>query len=354
MYKMIPVFLTLFSMINAQLQLPGSQTDEHNCVVDGGYQWCETTQKCQRPWEEDCFIDVDYCSISNIQTCRIACDIPQCTQDQCAMRIENCCDYVCSSNNYIPQCDQECPMVPCPMPEIMPNCRSVQNNMIDSCGCTTGCPTIDCSTKHNIVGEGESCGGFMPYGMAGICDDGYECVNTMGPMVADAPGTCQPICNTFRDYWGNCVDTTCEIWYDGCNTCNINKFSVTDCTENICYEKNEGFHCIDQTNTETNIPRNCVSWYDGCNTCEVDNGDISSCTLMYCFTQNIPYCISFSNDNLAVGDTCYRFCEDMSQTFIDLRDKCPEGSSCISQNLDEISFDTCNGRAYRCIPSNGH
>ena len=75
---------------------------------------------------------------------------------------------------------------------------------------------------------------------------------------------------------------------------------------------------------------------------------------MYCFTQNDPYCISFSNDNLEIGDICYRFCEDMSQTYIDLRDKCPKGSSCISQNQDDISFDTCNERAYQCIPSNGH
>ena len=30
--------------------------------------------------------------------------------------------------------------------------------------------------------------------------------HTMGPMIADAPGTCLPICNTIRDNWGNCVD----------------------------------------------------------------------------------------------------------------------------------------------------
>ena len=31
--------------------VPGSQQDSHNCVSDGGYQWCESTQTCIRPWE---------------------------------------------------------------------------------------------------------------------------------------------------------------------------------------------------------------------------------------------------------------------------------------------------------------
>lgn len=31
-----------------------SQYDEHGCVPDGGYSWCEALQKCIRPWEENC------------------------------------------------------------------------------------------------------------------------------------------------------------------------------------------------------------------------------------------------------------------------------------------------------------
>jgi hypothetical protein len=31
-----------------------TQYDEHGCVPDGGYQWCEALQECIRPWETNC------------------------------------------------------------------------------------------------------------------------------------------------------------------------------------------------------------------------------------------------------------------------------------------------------------
>ena len=31
-----------------------SQYDEHGCVPDGGYTWCESLQECIRPWETEC------------------------------------------------------------------------------------------------------------------------------------------------------------------------------------------------------------------------------------------------------------------------------------------------------------
>lgn len=35
-------------------QLIGGETDEHGCVLMGGYTWCEAKQKCLREWEEPC------------------------------------------------------------------------------------------------------------------------------------------------------------------------------------------------------------------------------------------------------------------------------------------------------------
>ena len=32
----------------------GGERDEHDCLPSAGYQWCETTQQCQRYWEQDC------------------------------------------------------------------------------------------------------------------------------------------------------------------------------------------------------------------------------------------------------------------------------------------------------------
>ena len=60
----------------------------------------------------------------------------------------------------------------------------------------------------------------------------------MGPYIADAPGTCQQPCTTFRDQWGNCVDGDCETWYDGCNTCRVEDNILTSCTEEACFTNN--------------------------------------------------------------------------------------------------------------------
>lgn len=32
----------------------GGMRDEHGCYKSAGYLWCETSQKCHRPWEEKC------------------------------------------------------------------------------------------------------------------------------------------------------------------------------------------------------------------------------------------------------------------------------------------------------------
>ncbi len=32
----------------------GNDRDEHGCIPSAGYVWCESKQKCIRPWEESC------------------------------------------------------------------------------------------------------------------------------------------------------------------------------------------------------------------------------------------------------------------------------------------------------------
>lgn len=34
--------------------MPGSDRDSHGCIPSAGYSWCDSSQKCYRPWEENC------------------------------------------------------------------------------------------------------------------------------------------------------------------------------------------------------------------------------------------------------------------------------------------------------------
>lgn len=307
MFKILINFL-MISLSYSQLTIPGSQVDisGHGCVIDGGYQWCSDLQTCIRPWETEC--------------------------------------------NSLRDCSEPCPPpFSCPMPEVlfdvdMSRCNLNQN--LDNCGCQTSCPSYDCSSitcetdndchsnqfcrqifrdmpmtngrrglQHSEcvdkVGINETCGGYVMPGTENRCMDELECVNTMGPMIADAPGQCKERCpnNSRRDEYGNCLQTP-------------------------------------------TIPDNCATWNDGCNTCQVRNGVAEICTLMYCFTQNTPYCMNYhiQPKSLNIGDICYRFCEDGSQENINRRSDCPSNTVCKDplENTDIMSFDTCNERAWKC------
>ncbi len=45
--------LQMFVITNGQT-LIGATNDEHGCVTDGGYQWCESLNECVRPWMTPC------------------------------------------------------------------------------------------------------------------------------------------------------------------------------------------------------------------------------------------------------------------------------------------------------------
>ncbi|MBN2330548.1 MAG: hypothetical protein JXC85_01925 [Candidatus Aenigmarchaeota archaeon] len=59
-------FLALIAVILAsgcvQEQPIIPDTDEHGCILNEGYSWCEARQKCLRTWEQDCLnLDCDGC-----------------------------------------------------------------------------------------------------------------------------------------------------------------------------------------------------------------------------------------------------------------------------------------------------
>jgi hypothetical protein len=95
----------------------------------------------------------------------------------------------------------------------------------------------------------------------------------------------------------------------------------------------------------SSVPSDCSEWFDGCNHCMVRDGQIAGCTRMMCLTQGNPRCLRTRTPN--IGDICYRFCEDNSETAINQRTQCPLGSSCVSPS-SEITTDSCGNRAWRC------
>ena len=101
--KVFAFLAYLLSFCNSQY-LVGSQLDEHNCILDAGYKWCDTTQSCVRNWITPCpEVTVEtpvphkslYCPTSTLQMCRMICPPPKCKDNECAMREGLCCDYIC-------------------------------------------------------------------------------------------------------------------------------------------------------------------------------------------------------------------------------------------------------------------
>jgi hypothetical protein len=137
-----------------------------------------------------------------------------------------------------------------------------------------------------FAGLNQTCGGYMLPSFEERCDPDYECVNTMGPWVADVPGKCLPPCSDQdrgRDDWGHCIPRDCDTWFDGCNTCTRDG----GCTEMFCYEPADPPKCLptcsDQHRGQDErgncIPHDCETWFDGCNTCTRNGG----CSKMACF-----------------------------------------------------------------------
>tara|TARA_B100001123_G_C15226861_1_gene993496 strand:+ start:677 stop:1312 length:636 start_codon:yes stop_codon:yes gene_type:complete len=105
--NLIKIFTLFLSNFAFSQPMMGSQHDEHNCISDGGYSWCESTSSCVRPWVTPCpnvvaeTHQTEYCQSSSMQLCRMMCPTPKCNANQCAMRQGSCCNYKCQNNNVL-------------------------------------------------------------------------------------------------------------------------------------------------------------------------------------------------------------------------------------------------------------
>ena len=136
----------------------GGQRDSNDCLIGAGFTWCESSQECIRRWETPCADNFSDCS-------------------DCLKRQRNGENIACPV-----QCDTETP--------------TCETN--DDCGDSRFCRP----TTMNVDGpkecvlyskEGDSCGGYTLPSYESRCHPSLECANTMGPMIADAPGQCRRI-----------------------------------------------------------------------------------------------------------------------------------------------------------------
>lgn len=340
------------SVPDRKLQLVGSNHDQHGCVTDGGYQWCESTQSCIRPWITRCSDTsvitnthstgtTEFCTNSPQQLCRMMCPTVNCLDNQCAMRTGNCCDYTCVSAG---------PTIarPAPTPQLQTNsppsnciswydgCNTCQvvNGRLGACTMmmcfTQGTPECRAYTSghrrlsefnDNIeyLRENQICSRFRIGTNYKKCLPGLECINVMGNMIADAPGKCKKLCNinsSTRDFYGNCIENGCRKWYDGCNICLVSETGKLGCSRKFC-RNGETPKCLSNVNNMITSP-------------QIDN----------------------SKKSLKKYEICYRFCENNSN-FINKKNLCPTDTVCKQVDNNVIGFDSCNN-AYRCIPINHH
>jgi len=58
------IILTIYIFTRQSVSSPsteplvGNDADEHGCIGSAGYVWCEVLQKCLRPWEEPCYVEI--------------------------------------------------------------------------------------------------------------------------------------------------------------------------------------------------------------------------------------------------------------------------------------------------------
>ena len=161
--------------IRDRLRPVGGERDDNNCLTGAGYSWCETSQSCIRRWItpcEDNYSDCNDCLKRQRKGENIACP-QECDTTTVSCKNDNDCGnlYFCRPTKIFQNMNYDGPK--------------------------------EC-VKYSK--EGDSCGGYTLPSYESRCHPSFECVNTMGPMIADAPGRCMRPCDdlSVRDDYGNC------------------------------------------------------------------------------------------------------------------------------------------------------
>ena len=77
---------------------------------------------------------------------------------------------------------------------------------------------------------------------------------------------------------------------------NVQGKTINTHIDNSWSENNIRFDLISpEDNNHLYIPPGCNIWYDGCNRCNINNNQLTSCTKLMCFSQDSPRCLSYNS-----------------------------------------------------------
>jgi len=141
--KLVTSFLLIFSTVYGDdRHAIGGSRDSHNCLTGAGYQWCESTQSCGRPWITKCedknkcsdVMCAMYCS-QGFEIGNDGCQICKCKETKVDDKCQNWYYQTCSQ-------DEEC--------NDNYHCILQRRNCLSTrCNCKGLC-TRDCSRKPGI------------------------------------------------------------------------------------------------------------------------------------------------------------------------------------------------------------
>ena len=147
MFKVI--LASLFGKVLSQQAMIGESLDSHNCMIDGGYTWCESTRNCIRMWETPCQDNYNNC-------------------DECLMMQRDGQNIACPTECDIPMPPVVQPMPPIAIDPMPPACPEVMCMMYCSNGHkvdSNGCQMCQCNDElpqpvADCVLEQPSCDGY--------------------------------------------------------------------------------------------------------------------------------------------------------------------------------------------------
>jgi hypothetical protein len=114
----IGILLLSAGCTQQQQPMPGSDRDAHGCIPSAGYTWCDASQKCIRPWEENC--------------------TKACTQEA----------KICPDGSAVGRVGPDCEFAPCPAAN---NSGQIVGNDSDSHGCKGSAGYSWCETKQKCL-----------------------------------------------------------------------------------------------------------------------------------------------------------------------------------------------------------